>query len=543
MKFDVEGFTKTFDAFPFYIILVDSRHNIVYANKHVYNMLQISLDDIIGKYCPKTVHNINEPFAGCPLEEAVNTGKPVEKELYDEANDRWVLSSVYPVGMKTQAGTEIYLHIIQDITLKKNAEISNQRAYDLQKTVNLVISLVLKNLTIEQILSESLRMVLMIPWFSLESRGAIFLVDKKKNVLKMAVENGLSPFIKESCSEVEFGRCICGRAALSGLIQYKDCMDEEHETRYNGIYDHGHYCLPILSSSNKVMGVLNLYLKKGHKKNDMEIEFLRAVCNTIASALEYKLIEHELKDKEEALYSLQKIELIGQSTGNIAHDFNNILACIKGYAELLFKELEKETGYKMFIDEINGAIIRAITLNRQLLAFSRKQELNIKENDINLIIENTTRMLKVILGSNIKLEISPASDLFKIYADTGQIEQVVSNLVINAKQAMPNGGEIIIKTENVLKNDTYSDDCLETKPGEYACLTVTDTGCGMTEEVKRRIFEPFFTTKPKGEGTGLGMSVVYGIVKQHRGWIEVESEVGRGTRFKIYLPKSSNNDK
>ena len=327
------------------------------------------------------------------------------------------MSSIYPIDMKTDDGREIYLHVIQDITLKKQAEISNKRAYDLQKTVNLVISLVLKNLTIEQILKESLRMVLMIPWFSLESRGAIFLVDKNRKILKMVVENGMSTAKKESCAEVEFGRCLCGRTASSCRMQYKDCMDDEHETKYEGIFDHGHYCLPILSSSNKVMGVLNLYLKKGHKKNDIEIEFLQTVCKTLASAIEYKMIENELSEKEAELFSLQKIEIIGQSTGNIAHDFNNILACIKGYADLLFKELEHESEYKLFIDEINGAIVRAITLNKQLLAFSRKQELNKHENDINLILENTMRMLKVILGSNMKLVVSPSEALFKTYAE------------------------------------------------------------------------------------------------------------------------------
>ena len=244
----------------------------------------------------------------------------------------------------------------------------------------------------------------------------------------------------------------------------------------------------------------------------------------------------ERKRLEEQLLQSQKMEAVGQLAGGVAHDFNNILTAIVGYTDLLAAELDGEARQLEDLEEIRKAARRAAALTRQLLAFSRKQVLEPRIIDVNSVVENLDKMLRSLISENIELKTHLASDLAAARADPNQIEQVVMNLAINARDAMPDGGTVTIETRNAILDDAYAAQHVSVIPGEYVMLAVSDTGCGMDEKTKSRIFEPFFTTKPAGRGTGLGLSTVYGIVKQTGGNIWLYSEVGKGTTFKIYLP-------
>lgn len=234
----------------------------------------------------------------------------------------------------------------------------------------------------------------------------------------------------------------------------------------------------------------------------------------------------------------QKMEAVGRLAGGVAHDFNNLLMVISGYTEVLLEHTRKSNPLFPKIEAIHQATDRATTLTRQLLAFSRKQLLELKVVDLNVIVEDMERLLRPLIGENIELHTQLAPDLGRTRADAGQIEQVIMNLVVNSKDAMPNGGKITIQSGNAqLKHDDLGREYSYIKPGEYVVLSVSDTGHGMDKETQLRIFEPFFTTKEKGKGTGLGLSTVYGIIKQSGGYVLVESEVQRGTTFRIYLPR------
>lgn len=244
----------------------------------------------------------------------------------------------------------------------------------------------------------------------------------------------------------------------------------------------------------------------------------------------------ERKHLEEQLLHSQKMEAMGRLAGGIAHDFNNLLTAITAYSEFLLDEIEPDEAAYQDVIEIIKATERATLLTRQLLAFSRKQPLQSQLLNLNQVIEDLLQMVKRIIKVDIQLETNLAPDLHFIMNDPAQIQQILMNLCINAQDAMPEGGKLILKTKNIKSKKIKNPADSKTTTRDYVRLQITDTGAGMNPEIKEQIFEPFFTTKVADKGTGLGLAVVYGIVEQHKGFIEVESEEGKGTTFYIYFP-------
>jgi PAS domain S-box-containing protein len=270
------------------------------------------------------------------------------------------------------------------------------------------------------------------------------------------------------------------------------------------------------------------------RKGEETDSFAVVIVNDIT---ERKQAEKEISTLEEQLRQAQKIEAIGRFTGGIAHDFNNLLTPIVGYAQIAMTMLSPSDPMRDDLQEIQKAAERASTLIRQLMTFSRKKPHQPQTVNLNSILIDMDKMIRRIIGEHIECITLPGKDLGAVKVDPGLFEQVLVNLVVNARDAMPNGGKLIVETSNIAFDQDYIHKHSGITPGHYAMCAVSDTGIGMMKEVKTHLFEPFFTTKEQGEGTGLGLSTVYGIVKQSNGYILVYSEPDQGTTFKIYLPQ------
>ena len=263
---------------------------------------------------------------------------------------------------------------------------------------------------------------------------------------------------------------------------------------------------------------------------DHDIQIRQAEARTAQANTQTKLAEAQFIEA-------QKMEVIGQLASGVTHDFNNILGVIIGYDALIAEGLEPDSPLLKYAKEIRQAAERGAGLTHQLLMFSRKQQMKPVALDLNNAVKNLDKMLQRLIGENIEMTIVPGNELGRIKADAGYIGQVLMNLAVNARDAMPHGGRLTISTANVTVDEKYARTLTGAVPGDYVMISVSDTGTGMTDEVKAHMFEAFFTTKSKGKGTGLGLSICHTIVQQSGGHIDIDSEVGKGTTFKIYFPR------
>ncbi len=469
--------------------MLDREYLIVKANRTAAQFLGKSYPDIIVRKCYELFHQDDHPVENCPLERLLRSGQHVRKELYFPNYKIWFHTSVDPVHSET--GEVIgAVYIARDITYIKEIEDN-------------ILKLNREWEGIFNILND-----------------AITIHDKDFNIImaNRAAEKMLGlPYMEmlgKKCYESYHAtpcppeRCPSCRTLKTGIYSTTEIF-EPHLNRYIEIK-----ALPRLDEEGQLTGLVHVVRDITERKN---------------AEKEQRLLQNQLLQS-------QKMESIGNLAGGVAHDFNNMLSAILGYNELSLDMLPEGHPVRENLLIIHEAGEKAAALTRQLLAFGRKQVLKMKSVNLNVIVENMSKTLRRLIGKDIVLECHTLQPVKNVLADAGQIEQTLINLAVNAREAMTDGGHLVIETVNRTIEATFSHPQLKVEPGEYVQISVSDTGAGIPREVQERIFEPFFTTKERGKGTGLGLATVYGIVKQHGGWIWVYSEEGIGTTFKIILP-------
>ncbi|MCX6618693.1 MAG: PAS domain S-box protein [Acidobacteria bacterium] len=436
---------------------------------------------------------------------------PEQRDLVRETVLRKMLGPYLPVVFEREwmrrDGSRLTVEIHENLILDAQGEITAIRAAVLDVTVREQAEQALRNN--EQFLSSVFASI----------QDGLSVLDAEFNIVRVnpAMEHWFAhalPLVGKKCWQAYHGRsapcesCPARRTLETGTAAYE--VKQRLQAGSQAVRWQEVHSFPLLDP--------------GTGRSSGVIEYIRDIT-------EHRRLEEQFRQA-------QKREAVGRLAGGIAHDFNNLLMIIRGYSDLLLEELKPADSRRRALEEIRKAGERAAALTRQLLAFSRKQVLQPQILDLNAVVSNINTMLRRLIGEDIELTMLPGAALDRVQADPGQVEQVIMNLAVNARDAMPHGGKLTIETANVNLDEDYARRDGSAAPGPYVRLSVSDTGCGMDAETRAHVFEPFFTTKERDKGTGLGLATVYGIVKQSGGYIWVYSEVGQGTVFKIYLPRA-----
>ncbi|HSW50349.1 MAG TPA: ATP-binding protein, partial [Bryobacteraceae bacterium] len=375
--------------------------------------------------------------------------------------------------------------------------------------------------------------------------------DEEKNV-RLAARSGSGEDFRHPGSltwaDEPRGRTPMGLAIRTGRVAIvRGAHNVEHEPFRRFAESRGIVAgvgLP-LRVEGEVVGAFAVYSGENDSFDSPEIAILTELSEDLSFGVQairrreaQRAAERALRQREEQLRQWQKLESIGRLAGSVAHDFNNYLTVIDGYCDLMLAGLSPDDPLRQPVSEIRKSGERAAQLTRQLLAFSRQQSLNLKPTSLTEVLRDSEGMLRRLAGEGVDMAVEAAPGLWPILADPIQMQQILMNLAANARDAMPGGGSLIVRASNVVRKSQAEAMEPGLQPGEYVLLTVQDTGAGMDEEARNHLFEPFFTTKEPGHGTGLGLSTVYGIVRQSGGWISVESQAGKGTTFLIHFPRA-----
>ena len=409
---------------------------------------------------------------------------------------------------------------------RKLAQEELRRNYDTQTVINSLLRHSLSDMRLEELLQRALELILSIDWLAFESQGSIFLVENGSKMLVMKAQSGLAEKIKQTCAKLPFGRCHCGRAAVTREMQFIDHIDDRHEIRYKGIIPHGHYCVPILYGDT-TLGVINMYLREGHRRDEKEEEFLNAVANTLAGIIKRKCLEDELIQSE-------RLAAIGQTVAGLAHCIKNILFGLEGGVYVVNKALKKNdrrklsTGWEMVgrnIDKVSHLVF-------DLLSYSKERTPEYETCSPDKIAGEVCDLMnpraKDIVVGSLKIIRDFDPNIGEMMLDPKGIHRCILNLVSNAVDACMSDQDE--GKAHLVKVSTRRD-----KDGAII-FQVSDDGCGMDEEVKKQLFTSFFSTKGS-KGTGLGLPVTQKIVQEHGGTLRADSEPGKGSIFTIRLPR------
>lgn len=433
-----------------------------------------------------------------------------------------------------------------EVAERKRREQELKRSYENRAVTNYLLKLSLEDISLDELCRLTAERLYSLNWLEDVAAVTIFLLDENSQKLLQKANVGDGSCMEKPCGIVSVGQCLCGLAVATGEVQFASQVDERHSLRSERTQPHGHYAVPI-KFADQALGVITLYLIAGHEYEQREEEFFISVANTLAGIIQRHRIIEEKKQYEAILGQAQKIEAIGTLSGGIAHDFNNLLAPMLGYAELALRDLDEAGRPARHVREVLQAAHRAKDLVKQILTLSHKVEKSLEDlQPINLepVIREVLGLVRATIPTTIEIVSMLDPRGCQVLIEPTHLHQILLNLCTNAYHAMRNVGGMIsvsLKRVSLLEEDVKIAS-LKLTPGKYMQLKVADSGHGMDQQTVERIFDPYFTTKKQGEGTGLGLSVVNGLIQSYGGHISVYSEPGLGTTFNIYLPCCGESD-
>jgi PAS domain S-box-containing protein len=532
------------------ILLLSTDYKVIWANRAALEESGYTLEEIRGECCYSITHHrdtpCNPPDEPCPIDSVLKDGKPhtiVHTHQGANGESRYVEVTAYPI--RDDSGEIVkYIHVSKDITERKRTEEEINKAYQSQQVINSLLNISLENLSLEEQMDKALETLLSVSWLDIESKGAVFLVEEGTERLTLKAWKGLAAPLLTICAEVPFGHCLCGRAAERKEIVYAGCVNpDEHDNRYEGMQQHGHYCVPILSEE-RLLGVIVTYLKEGHPKNDREMEFLNAVANTLAGIIERKNAEKALEvatEKAKHLAVEAQMANIAKSEfiANMSHEIRTPMNAIIGMTELMI-DTELTPEQREYAEIIQSSSESLLNLVNDILDISKieagKMEIEVVPFDMKEVVEGVAEVLSVRARERgIELIGYVEPDLpSKILGDPTRLRQVLTNLVGNAIK-FTEKGEVAIRVERErIEGATPAE-------GNRVRLhfSVSDTGIGISGEKIKSIFDKFTqadtSTTRKYGGSGLGLSITKALVELMGGRIWVESEIGKGSVFHFVL--------
>ena len=513
------------DAFPYYVMLVDSKHTILMANRAVQDSLGVSAKSIIGGYCPRVVHGHDEAYPGCPLETACARGCSTECELIDDKHGRILISGVYETPLKTPEGLPVYLHTTRDITEQRRAEDALARNERTQVALNKILRLALEPNTLEALFEEVLDIIGTLPWTTFEPKSAIFLVEEHGRSLALVAHRNLPEETIRACAQVPFGDCVCGLAVSTRKSSFVRSGDNCHTRHMRVEGPHVHYCAPI-TRGDQVFGVITVYASAEREKESNELEFISSVANVLSGIVQCRRVEEARLVHERIAVSRERMARVGEIATGVAHLVRNPLQGVMNCLDLLAENLDDKgrAGVSEPLALMREGLQRIGKVTDRLLTLTRDMPFRPRRTDVFAALDEVRGMQggkAQKKGIVFKLEVD---DGCHASVDPDRFVEAVANVAGNAVDASSEGGAVTIRAH------------LSPGPESQLVIEVEDRGCGIPAELHSQVFDPFFSTKPVGEGSGLGLAITKRILVEHGGTIQLVSEVGRGTTVTLLFP-------
>ena len=507
-------FWELFDNAPDAMALVDKAGRIILVNREVEGLFgylrREMLDKNIGLLEPKNYLTQHLLAIKKYPADSLTPSRGMRFEscgLRKEGQEFPIDVSLLPIEYDHK---QLVLIDIRDATERKNTESKIRRGYLFQRAISNILKISIKPLSLEEQLELILNEILEIPWFALQKKGCIFLVEDDPEILIMKVQMGMEETVVTQCSQVHFGSCYCGEVAASNQADYPECLSNQYAIQ--------------IRSGEKIHGVLNLFFKENHTRDKLEEKLLYTIADTLASIIEHRSTDLERERLQEELIHTEKLAALGRMTVNVAHEIRNPLTALGGLARRLNKTIPETAVEKGYVKIIHAEAMRLEKILNSILSLTTHKSFNPEPCDINEIICDIVKLFEDLAWERlIKVE-SSFTELPQILIDRDKLHELFNNLINNAMEAMVGGGGAVLFTTS---KEMYSD-------AMFVVVEVRDSGKGIAEEELDRIFEPFYTSKTIG--AGLGLAICKKIMDQHSGFLTFESEVGTGTSVKLFFP-------